>query len=214
MEGSLDGSLRKFTAGIFLRSDKVRRRGPLHLSTSRTSWIAAAMGGLGSTSIAPAPFLPRQANVYLIMPLQHVAIFGCTNCTIVLGTVSKMVTIEHCEKVRTVCNSALPSHNQHPPKVTLRVLFGEFGLQFCPNSLMAHVLNHFPQIRKKNSQISQLSWWWLCGAGNMWPSIFCCKSGTSRFTMDNEQMNKQELKRNLACASADPGGVCHSVAPD
>eukprot|EP00668_Euglena_longa_P042398 GGOE01056083.1.p1 GENE.GGOE01056083.1~~GGOE01056083.1.p1 ORF type:complete len:528 (-),score=149.99 GGOE01056083.1:72-1496(-) len=45
----------------------------------------------------------HQANIYLVMPLQHVAIFGCTNCTIVLGTVSRMVTIEHCEKIRVVC---------------------------------------------------------------------------------------------------------------
>jgi len=48
-------------------------------------------------------FCNHQANIYLIMPLQHVAIFGCTNCTVVLGTVAKMVTIEHCEKVRVVC---------------------------------------------------------------------------------------------------------------
>mmetsp|Transcript_130311 Transcript_130311/g.225306 ORF Transcript_130311/g.225306 Transcript_130311/m.225306 type:complete len:529 (-) Transcript_130311:346-1932(-) len=52
-------------------------------------------------------FLNHQANIYLLAPLEHVAIFGCSNCTIILGTVSKMVVLEHCEKVRVVCAARL-----------------------------------------------------------------------------------------------------------
>lgn len=48
-------------------------------------------------------FCNHQTTIYCIQALSHVAIFGCTNCTIVLGVVSKVVTIEHCEKIRVVC---------------------------------------------------------------------------------------------------------------
>eukprot|EP01006_Ploeotia_vitrea_P010673 TRINITY_DN27687_c0_g1_i1.p1 TRINITY_DN27687_c0_g1~~TRINITY_DN27687_c0_g1_i1.p1 ORF type:complete len:567 (+),score=24.30 TRINITY_DN27687_c0_g1_i1:35-1735(+) len=48
-------------------------------------------------------FCNHQANIYLLLPLHHVSIFGCTNCTIILGTVQKIVNVEHCEKVRIVC---------------------------------------------------------------------------------------------------------------
>eukprot|EP00755_Sulcionema_specki_P036008 Sspe_Gene.106071::Locus_83260_Transcript_1_1_Confidence_1.000_Length_1694::g.106071::m.106071/K16810/TBCCD1; TBCC domain-containing protein 1 len=45
----------------------------------------------------------QHSNIYLLAPLRNVVIMGCTNCNIVLGAVSGVVSIEHCEKVRVIC---------------------------------------------------------------------------------------------------------------
>ena len=73
---------------------------PVHalLSDKRISFPLLVSLCVSRSAIANVHIV-SQANIYLLMPLQHVAIFGCTNCTIILGTVSRMVTIEHCEKV-------------------------------------------------------------------------------------------------------------------
>eukprot|EP01027_Heterolobosea_sp_BB2_P016856 GEZU01023932.1.p1 GENE.GEZU01023932.1~~GEZU01023932.1.p1 ORF type:complete len:409 (-),score=18.18 GEZU01023932.1:108-1334(-) len=44
----------------------------------------------------------NQSYIYILSRARFVSLFGCTNCTIVLGPVSKMITVEHCEHIRVI----------------------------------------------------------------------------------------------------------------
>ena len=44
----------------------------------------------------------REAYVYLLSPFRHVTVMGCTDCTIVVGAVSRLIHVLGCERVRIV----------------------------------------------------------------------------------------------------------------
>lgn len=55
----------------------------------------------------------NQSYIYILTPLEYVHIFGCVNCTIVLGPVAKVLNIEHCEHTRVIatCRSLTISNS-------------------------------------------------------------------------------------------------------
>lgn len=44
--------------------------------------------------------------VYALAPLQFASIFACSDCTVVLGAVGRMVRLERCERVQLICAAA------------------------------------------------------------------------------------------------------------
>ena len=40
--------------------------------------------------------------MYLLSPFRHVTVMGCTDCTIVVGAVSRLIHVLGCERVRIV----------------------------------------------------------------------------------------------------------------
>uniref|UniRef100_A0A7S1J4U4 C-CAP/cofactor C-like domain-containing protein n=1 Tax=Eutreptiella gymnastica TaxID=73025 RepID=A0A7S1J4U4_9EUGL len=113
-------------------------------------------------------FCNHQANIYLLMPLQHVAIFGCTNCTIILGTVSQMVTITHCEKVRVVCAARFVRIN-HSLDVRMygclntkpMIGGGNKNIELAPYNIHYPTLEHHLQVSGLNPRL------------NYWDSPIC-----------------------------------------
>jgi TBCC domain-containing protein 1 len=103
----------------------------------------------------------HQANIYLLMPLQHVAIFGCTNCTIILGTVSRMVTIEHCEKVRVVCATKFLRINHSADTriyacINTRPVIGSGNknIEMAPYNIHYPALEHHMQVAGINPKLN------------------------------------------------------------
>ncbi|XP_051128020.1 uncharacterized protein LOC127249319 [Andrographis paniculata] len=44
----------------------------------------------------------HESVIYILAPLKYATIYGCSNATIVLGAVSKAVTVEHCQRVHLI----------------------------------------------------------------------------------------------------------------
>jgi len=107
----------------------------------------------------------HQSWIYLLAPVRSVLVLGCTGCTVVLGAVSRAVTVDHCERLRmhATCN-ALRVANCIEVRVyacanTRPVITGEnHRLQLAPFAAAYARLEEDMQVARVRPQLSANRW--------------------------------------------------------
>eukprot|EP00741_Cyanophora_paradoxa_P015004 tig00020830_g14477.t1 len=86
---------------------------PAHASPSNPSPLVATVANGHKTTIVRSEgdlkgvlevriFGCQDTYIYLLGPVPLVTIMGCTDCTVVLGPVSRVLSVEHCERIRCI----------------------------------------------------------------------------------------------------------------
>ena len=144
--------------------------------------------------------------IYILAPASFVSITACKSCTIVLGTVSKLLSVEKCHDSKIICVctrsriSSCTSSKIHLACVESSVLLGyNHDLKIAPYNTCYPLL----ESHMEHSRIS-------C-AFNRWKNIECCctccmsRQIDSRVSNDSFEMPQSHI--------LDPGQFEHFVIP-